>query len=585
MNFKFPVGIFAVFSVFVLMFSACGDDSGNSASDELPESVKEFSDIKNIECNADRECVQIYIEEHDDYVQCIDSKWETVIASKPNKACAEAKSSSSKGKSSSSGKTQSSGSEKNSSSSKKSTASSSSVKESSSSVRSDLVGKVNWQYLNPNIEYSEMTDERDGQVYKIVKIGDQVWMAENLNFDYNEGSAKSSCYQDDADSCAYYGRLYTWAAAMDSAAKFSPVGEFCGNGILCNPEGVVRGVCPSGWHLPTKDEWNILETEARDSDGYNRSSSKVLRSANGWDVGWWTDRIGTDKFGFSIVSVGGWTHFWTASERENNRRCAYYMSYADVFKDSDVQWNDKDDLYSVRCIKDAENEELLSSSSEKSSSPSVTLVDPSTVIKGTMTDERDGNTYNTITIGTQTWMADNLKYDYNVVPGMSSCYENVADSCDKYGRLYSWAAAMDSAAVFSDAGKKCGVSSLKCEVEGIVRGVCPSGWHLPDSTEWGTLLAVVGGARIAGVKLKSDSGWDQYGENGLDSYGFSVLPAGFRATLYYSVGESAAFWTPMSASREEACTLYFYDHLTGAEYGCSSEKKHEYSVRCIKDEN
>ena len=102
MNFKFPVGIFAVFSVFVLMFSACGDDSGSSANDELPESVEQFSDIENIECNVDRECAQIYIEEHDDYVQCIDSKWETVIASKPNKACAEAKSSSSKGKSSSS---------------------------------------------------------------------------------------------------------------------------------------------------------------------------------------------------------------------------------------------------------------------------------------------------------------------------------------------------------------------------------------------------------------------------------------------------------------------------------------------------
>lgn len=104
MKFKFSAGIIAVFSAFSLMFSACGDDSGSSANDELPESVELFVDMKNIECNADRECAQVYIEEHDDYVQCIDSKWKTVIASKPNEACAEAKSSSSKGKSSSSEK-------------------------------------------------------------------------------------------------------------------------------------------------------------------------------------------------------------------------------------------------------------------------------------------------------------------------------------------------------------------------------------------------------------------------------------------------------------------------------------------------
>ncbi len=587
MKFKFSAGIIAAFSAIALMISACGGDSGSSANDELPERVEQFSDIKNIECNEERECAQIYIKEHDDYVQCVDSKWETVVASKPNDACAEAnaKSSSSKAKSSSSGETQSNSSEKNSSSSKKNTASSSSGKNSSSSVRSDLVGKVNWQYLNPNREYGEITDERDGQVYKTVKIYDQVWMAENLNFEYNEGSAKSSCYEDVADSCAYYGRLYTWAAAMDSAAKFSPAGEFCGNGILCNPEGVVRGVCPSGWHLPTKDEWNILETVARDSDGHNRSSSKVLRSANGWDVSWWTDRIGDDLFGFSMVSVGGWAHFWTASEHEFDRRWAYSMSYADVFKDSDVQWSDKDDLYSVRCIKDAEYEDLLSSSSEKSSSSSVTLVDPSTVIKGTMTDERDGNTYKTVTIGTQTWMAENLNFEYNEGSANSSCYEDVADSCGKYGRLYSWPAAMDAAAIFSDAGKGCGNYST-CKVEGVVRGVCPSGWHLPDSTEWGALFAVVGGARIAGVKLKSNSGWGKYGENGLDSYSFTVLPAGYkRDPSYDGVGKFSSFWMPKSVDQENACVWYFYYNQIKVGYGCSSKRIGRHSVRCIKDEN
>ncbi len=585
-------------SVAFFCLVACGDDSGNSASDELPESVEQFSDIKNIECNADRECAQIYIEEHDDYVQCIDSKWETVIASKPNKACAEAKSSSSKGKSSSSGKKQSSSSEKSSSSSKKSTASSSSVKESSSSVRSDLVGKVNWQYLNPNKEYGEITDDRDGQVYKTVKIGDQVWMAENLNFNYNEGSAKSSCYQDDADSCAYYGRLYTWAAAMDSAAKFSPAGEFCGNGILCSSEGDVRGVCPSGWHLPNSGEWSVLEYTARDHSSENpRDASKVLRSVNGWPVKWWY-HIGTDDLGFSALLIaGGYTCFWINGELEGYfsnvgyGAKAYIVDLDEYFKELGHSNRDKFKECSVRCLKDVDSEDLLSSSSAKNSSSSIALVDSSTVKKGTMTDERDGKTYKTVTIGKQIWMAENLNYDYDVASSfyrMSACYNDVADSCDKYGRLYTWTAAVDSAAVFSDAGVDVCDGDFLCKLKGPVRGVCPSGWHLPDSTEWEILFAAVGGIRVAGKKLRSNSGWDPKngGENGLDSYSFSVLPAGGRyAGDFFDIGEYSAFWVAVSADRDNACGWSFSDIRTSAGYARKINKRIMHSVRCIKDEN
>ena len=99
-----------------------------------------------------------------------------------------------------------------------------------------------------------MTDSRDGQSYRTVKIGHQIWMAENLNFDV----PNSYCYKNSADSCAKYGRLYMWSAAMDSAGTFSPYGIGCGTGKSCTPQYPVQGVCPRGWHLPSKKEWKTL---------------------------------------------------------------------------------------------------------------------------------------------------------------------------------------------------------------------------------------------------------------------------------------------------------------------------------------
>uniref|UniRef100_UPI0028052C2A FISUMP domain-containing protein n=1 Tax=uncultured Fibrobacter sp. TaxID=261512 RepID=UPI0028052C2A len=148
----------------------------------------------------------------------------------------------------------------------------------------------------------------------------------------------------------------------------------------------------------------------------------------------------------------------------------------------------------------------------------------------------------------------------------------------KYGRLYLWSAAMDSAEVFSNGGKGCGYG-VECNARVPVRGVCPAGWHLPSKAEWWTLFETIGDTSIAGKKLKSTSGWYDDG-NGMDTYGFSLLPAGHRngAGNY----GNANFWSAtvdVSGSTYRMYLGYSYDYAS-LRYG---GKNYARSVRCLKD--
>ena len=181
---------------------------------------------------------------------------------------------------------------------------------------------------------------------------------------------------------------------------------------------------------------------------------------------------------------------------------------------------------------------------------------------GTLTDTRDGKTYKTVTIGDQTWMAENLNYADSVktpsLKGKSWCYDGVAGYCEKYGRLYTWAAA---------------------------KTVCPEGWHLPSYDEWNTLFTAVGGSSTAGAKLKSQTGWAAYdGITNEDSFGFSALPAGLRSLngLCNYEGNSAFFWSSTEYGSYDAYHMYLYYYRDYATLGYNA-KDLEKSVRCVKD--
>ena len=471
-----------------------------------------------------------------------------------------------------------------------------SVESSSSSVTADETGS--------------MTDSRDGKTYRTVKIGDQVWMAENLNYAYYKfevlGKAFTSdsiswCYGNDPANCTKYGRLYTWGAAMDSVGKWSTNGKGCGYTKTCSPTYPVRGVCPDGWHLPTKADFETLFTAV----GGKSTEGKVLKSTSGWN----SSGNGTDAYSFSALPAGhrydggyyrdGGYHayFWSSTEIDSYH--AYYMS---LYCRNDAAYlNDDYSKYygfSVRCVKDdgsttqsssftkisSSSDTSESSSSEaKLSSSSVTPQSSdseTSVSTGTMTDSRDGQTYKTVTIGTQTWMAENLNYE----TGNSYCYNDADSNCTKYGRLYTWAAAMDSVGKWSTNGKGCGFK-MTCSPTYPVRGVCPDGWHLPTKAEFETLFTAVGGKSTACQKLKAASGWIAFsGITNEDAFGFSALPAGYRLDFgYYDYeGYYAYFWSSTEYNIDSAYYIHLYYDNDDAHLD-NHGKYYGFSVRCVKD--
>ncbi|MCQ2062444.1 MAG: fibrobacter succinogenes major paralogous domain-containing protein [Fibrobacter sp.] len=384
MNTIKKIGLVSAVAFALFAFNACGDDSSTSGSSDggnrggIPDTVETFMELSDYDCGKSQKCVATYLTEYHDMAVCDgDNGW--VIGTLIEKmdcdfSSSSAKSSDSKSNDPAGVTDDSSDSKDNPSSAGTSTKSSNSS--SSSVTPSDVEGssKTAWDYLNPDINYGEFTDERDGQVYKTVKIGGQVWMAENLNyaytgvpynFSYNNdvytSDSISWCYDNDPANCAKYGRLYTWAAAMDSVGS-----NRCGYGKTCRVASassaiLVRGICPKGWHLPSNDEWKALIV-AVDGSITEYTSSNTAGSKLKSATGWFSSGNGTDSLGFSALPAanrynrgiygreGYSAYFWSSTENYSNP--AYEVT---LFYDNDgasLGSVNKAEGLSVRCIKD-----------------------------------------------------------------------------------------------------------------------------------------------------------------------------------------------------------------------------------------
>ena len=193
-----------------------------------------------------------------------------------------------------------------------------------------------------------------GKTYKTVKIGEQIWMTENLNIEV-EGSV---CYEGKPANCDKYGRLYTWAAAMDIDAKYND--QAWGGSDVKH-----QGICPSGWHIPSYSDWYELEKYIEKENDCWLCSATYLKSASGWNTVVKPGN-GNDKYGFSALPSGYFSHgsysgvnsegVWWGSGESDGEEYENMAEYWSMVFSVEIVWfghYEKDYLLSVRCVRDS----------------------------------------------------------------------------------------------------------------------------------------------------------------------------------------------------------------------------------------
>ena len=216
---------------------------------------------------------------------------------------------------------------------------------------------------------------------------------------------------------------------------------------------------------------------------------------------------------------------------------------------------------------------------------------------GTLIDYRDGNVYQTVTIGTQVWMAENLRYRYiqetAEEDSSSFCFNaNQGDpgDCDIYGRYYLWSAAMDSAGLLTKDGLGCG-NGVTCKPYYPVQGICPDRWHLPSAKEMKELIDYTM-SQDKGTDLRSVYGWtisgtNQYGFNAFGSGIWNPSVSGYPQGIYME-GYLTSFWTSTQNYYDEETVpvlILQVDENDLTEYaGVDDEKKWRgFPIRCVQN--
>ncbi len=490
---------------------------------------------------------------------------------------------------------------------------------------------------------SSITDSRDGKVYSTVLIGTQCWMAQNLNVgtkilgsvdQANNSIIEKYCYNDDENNCTIYGGLYQWDEAMQYSvtpgvqgicptgwhlptdAEWTMLTDFLGGlsiaGGKMKEAGYTHWLSPntganntSGFTaLPTGAMWgggnfsnfnkytyfwSSSTNDAYDVFKYCRNLDYDANSVNRYDDGC------QKPFGFSVRCLQDCSNSVPSTPAEGSHSAMstqIVWNWGAVTGAVGYKWNTTNNYTTATDLMTSlmKNETGLTCNTDYTryvwaynscGSSIVATLTQTTAICVTwdcgqpMT--QDGKTYNTVLIGTQCWFAQNLNVGTKVLGSANQtnnsiiekyCYNNDENYCNIYGGLYQWDEAMQYSTTPG------------------VKGICPTGWHLPTDAEWTTLTTYLGGESIAGGKMKETgtTHWFRHSTYVTNLSGFTALPGGYRTTggSFDYLTNVAYFW---SSSLDDATTAWFLSLYDSGEYVQRANyiKPHGFSARCLKN--
>ena len=394
----------------------------------------------------------------------------------------------------------------------------------------------------------------DGNNYTQVKIGEQVWMGENLRTTHFNDGTNISLVTDNNEWSNLTAPAYCWFDNNEAANRKT-------YGALYNWYAVNTGrLCPLGWRVPDDADWTKL---INSFGGVSIAGGKLKEAGT---MHWLNPNTGaTNESCFSALPGGYRVQLPTGYSGLHERGSFWSSSpYTTVDGSLVILRNDQSSITfggtnrfhgrSVRCIKGQ---------------------------VGTVEDS-DGNVYTTDTIGTQIWMGENLKTThYNdgasipyvtsdsdwrnrTLPGYCWYNDDLFTYKNTYGALYNWYTV--------NTGK-----------------LCPTGWHIPTDADWTILTTFLGGAEVAGGKLKEagTQHWIEPNTYATNETGFTALPAGIRGVdenaNYGEMGYSTCWWSSSEHSQSEALTRAIFNNSDDI-YDPAHRKSQGYSVRCVKDE-
>ncbi len=520
-------GLFVLLSIFIALLAACGSDSTSSTNED--NRYKEVKNADNLgDCSEENEGDSVYVASEKMYVTCHNGFWSEFTPPDTDTSAG---------------------------------------KLNIYVAADDTIPSLSKLY--------SCTYSYDGWLVFIASLNSYMLCEDYEWIEYKPKSSSSGAIESSDDNESYSEGSSSSRRAQSSSSHVMTRDEILGPCTLAN-EGTVAmdsldeiRVSGTDYYICRSGLWISADTYDLNTHGWSDTTDGAFREGM-WSTFYFksvSEECVTEEDSYTY-QVYVYDRGWRVAKREE---LCYGKACTAMSGGESIIWNGRTYVCSDTAWRQ-ENVYNLDKSSFFASD----------VVYGSLTDERDGQVYKTVKIGTQVWMAENLNYadslkDAVLQGGASFCYDYDSDNCAVGGRFYRWAAAMGLLPTYNNS--RADTTLLKRSNH---RGLCPEGWHIPDTTEWNTLIATVG--KGSASALKTTSAWlfdaDSIGA-ATNSTGFSAAPTGVNAS---SGANSQILFCSTYQTYSDEFRYFSLSYSSNQLYYGSRDKEYPCFVRCIQDD-